>query len=179
MWLLRFEQKDFLYLWIFLIANKTLILKVRDEICLFHVSSALTKFEVSNLFYCLHLKTVCCWSTCAVANETATFPLSAPVHVRCRGANDVHTSTADWCVFLRAAGGPCARGVGMYDVCVGVCRQAVLLGWSCLSIDIQICPENTNPCVRDQGLAWFQHNHFTVHAPLINKGAELHFISLF
>lgn len=61
----------------------------------------------------------------------------------------------------------------------GARRQAVLVGRSCLSIDIQIRPENTTPYVRDQGLAWFQHNHFTVYASLINTGAALYFISLF
>lgn len=79
------------------------------------------------------------------------------------------TSKARWWAVLLRGGGDAED----------VCCQAVLLGWSCLSIDIQICPENTNPYVRDQGLAWFQHNHFTVYAPLINKGAELYFISLF
>lgn len=39
-------------------------------------------------------------------------------------------------------------------------------------------PENTNPYVKDQGLAWFQHNHFTPHSRLINKEAALYFISL-
>lgn len=72
-------------------------------------------------------------------------------------------------------GGSVGGGLGADSVP----RQAVLVGWSCLSIDIQICPENTTPYVRDQGLAWFQHNHFTMYASLINKGAAFYFISLF
>lgn len=85
------KKKDFLYLWIFLIAIKTPILKVRDEIS--HpwsfslVSSASKKFEVNNSFYHLRPKDkkVCCFKTaqmkahllvgrarsmCAVAEQT-------------------------------------------------------------------------------------------------------------
>lgn len=78
--------------------------------------------------------------------------------------------------WVQVCGGSGGGGVGSG---LGVRRQAALVGWSCLSIDIQICPENTTPYVRDQGLAWFQHNHFTMYASLINKGAAFYFISLF
>lgn len=80
----------------------------------------------SNLFYHLQFKKkkrerVCFFLNFHRRKWKLTFLLRARVHASGREETNVHTLTADWCAFLRAAGGPRARGGVECVMCVWVC----------------------------------------------------------